>query len=202
MGWMAQIDTGRVLAMKIGYVRLPTEDQTPALPLDVRRAACLLACVLAVSLLAATLAAVAQEFKSDSITIERPWVPATPRGAEVGAGYFTIRTDGTTPERLIGVTADFATVELHEMKTEDGVISMPELKDGLNIPAHGAVRLAPGGYHVMFAHLKHPLVKGEKVKAVLIFERAPPLVAEFSIERVGASGTGPAKGNGMGGMKM
>jgi len=50
--------------------------------------------------------------------------------------------------------------------------------------------------------LKHPLTKGEKVKAVLTFERAPPLTVEFSVERVGASGPGPAKGDGMGGMKM
>jgi copper(I)-binding protein len=183
--------------MKIGLVRLPIERWTRVLPLDPRRAVGLLACVLAVSLLAAS-SPVAQEFKSDSITIERPWAPATPRGAEVGAGYFTIRNDGTTPERLIGITADFATVELHEMKTENGLMSMPELKDGLNIPAHGSVHLAPGGYHVMFAHLKHPLVKGEEVKAVLTFEHAPPLAVEFNVERVGASGPGDA----MGGMKM
>jgi copper(I)-binding protein len=81
-------------------------------------------------------------------------------------------------------------------------MSMPELKNGLNIPAHSTVRLVPGGYHVMFAHLKHSLTKGEKVKAVLTFERAPPLTVEFSIERVGASGPGPAKSDGMGGMKM
>jgi hypothetical protein len=69
------------------------------------------------------------------------------------AGYFTIRNDGKTPEHLLGITADFATVVLHEMKSENGVMSMPGLKDGLNIPAHGTVRLAPGGYHAMFAHL-------------------------------------------------
>jgi copper(I)-binding protein len=109
-----------------------------------------------VSLLAGASPAVAQEFKSGDITVERPWAPATPKGAEVSAGYFTIRNDGATPERLIGLAADFATVELHEMKTENGVMSMPELKSGLNIPAHGTVRLAPGGYHAMFAHLKHP----------------------------------------------
>ena len=159
-------------------------------------------CVFALSLLTGVSSALAQEFKSGDITVERPWASATPKGAEVGAGYFTIRNDGATRERLIGVAADFASVELHEMKTENGVMNMPELKGRLNIPAHSVVRLAPGGYHVMFAHLKHALTKGEKAKAVLTFERASPLTVEFSIERVGASGPGPAKGDGMGGMKM
>src|SRR6516165_2819481 len=145
-------------------------------------------CVFALSLLTGVSSALAQEFKSGDITVERPWASATPKGAEVGAGYFTIRNDGATRERLIGVAADFASVELHEMKTENGVMNMPELKGRLNIPAHSVVRLAPGGYHVMFAHLKHALTKGEKAKAVLTFERASPLTVEFSIERVGASG--------------
>jgi copper(I)-binding protein len=188
--------------MKIGFARLSTENQTIAPPLGTLRPLRLSACVLALSLLAVMSPALAQEFKSGSITIERPWAPATPKGAEVGAGYFTIRNDGTSPERLTGLTADFAVLELHEMKTENGVMSMPELKDGLNIPAHGAVRLAPGGYHVMFAHLKHPLVKGEKVKAVFTFEHAPPLTVEFSVERVGASGPGAAQRGDIGGMKM
>jgi copper(I)-binding protein len=157
-------------------------------------------CIVAISLL--TGASNAQEFNSGDITVERPWASATPKSAEVGAGYFTIRNDGATPERLTGITADFAIVELHEMKTENGVMSMPELKNGLNIPPHTTVRLAPGGYHAMFAHLKHPLTKGEKVKAVLTFESAPPVTIEFSVERVGASGPGPAKADGMGGMKM
>jgi len=158
-------------------------------------------CVFALSRTGAS-SALAQEFKSGDITVERPWASATPKGAEVGAGYLTIRNDGASPERLIGLAADFATLELHEMKMENGVMSMPELKNGLNIPAHGVVRLAPGGYHAMFTHLKHPLTKGEKVKAVLTFESAPPVTIEFSVERVGASGPGPAKGDGMGGMKM
>ena len=160
------------------------------------------ACALPLSLLVTRSLLLAQEFRSGGITIERPWAPATPKGAEVEAGYFTIRNDGASPERLTGLAADFGTLELHQMKTENGVMTMPELKDGLSIPTHGAVSLAPGGYHVMFARLKHPLVKGEKIKAVLTFEHAPPLTVEFSVERVGASTPSAGKGRDMGGMKM
>jgi len=74
------------------------------------------------------------------------------------------------------------------MKTSNGMMTMPELKNGLEIPAHGTVRFSPGGYHVMFAHLAKPLLKGEKVKATLSFERAGQVAVEFPIEDLVASG--------------
>ena len=41
---------------------------------------------------------------------------------------------------------------------QGNVMQMRELKDGLAIPAHGEVKLTPGGYHIMLTGLKHPLV--------------------------------------------
>jgi periplasmic copper chaperone A len=157
---------------------------------------------LALALGAIATPAFAQEFKGGDITIDKAWARATPKGAEVGAGYFVVNNNGDTPDRLTGGSADFARVEMHEMKTENGMMTMPELKNGLDIPAHGTVRFAPGGYHVMFAHLAKPLVKGEKVKATLSFERAGQVRVEFPVEGLGASGPAPPTGGSMGGMKM
>ena len=145
--------------------------------------------------------ALAQEFKAGDIVVEKPWARATPKGAEVGGGYLDIQNKGATPDRLTGGSADFATVEIHEMKSENGVMQMRQLKDGLNIPAHGSVALSPGGYHVMFTHLTHPLTKGERVKATLNFEHAGPVEVEFNVMGIGAAGTGGA-GGAMKGMKM
>src|SRR6202042_2149295 len=144
--------------------------------------------------------ALAQEFKAGDIVIEKPWARATPKGAEVGSGYLTIQNKGAEPDRLTGGTADFATVEIHQMSSENGVSHMRELKDGLNIPAKGSVGLSPGGYHFMFTHLTHPLTKGESVKATLSFEHAGAIEVEFSVMGIGATGAGGMKG--MGGMKM
>jgi copper(I)-binding protein len=188
--------------MKVEYAGLSIDGETVTLPMASRHGSNRRVCLFAFLLLAGVSSSLAQEFKSGNITIEGPWAPATPKGAEVGAGFFTIRNDGAFPDRLIGLTADFGALELHEMRMEQGVMSMPAVEGGLNIPAHGTVRLAPGGYHVMFEHLKHPLARGEKVKAVLTFERAPPLTIEFSVERVGASERAPQKSDQMGGMKM
>ena len=151
--------------------------------------------------LAAAAPALAQEFKAGDITIDKSWARATPKGAEVGAGYFVVHNNGETPDRFTGGSADFARVEIHEMKMENGVMTMPELKS-LDIPAHGTVRFTPGGYHVMFAHLAKPLVKGEKVKATLSFERAGQVEVEFPVQGLGASGPAAPTGGSMGGMKM
>ena len=146
--------------------------------------------------------ALAQEFKAGDITIDKPWSRATPKGAEVGAGYLTIHNNGAAPDKLTGGTADFATVEVHEMSMVGGVMKMRELKDGLAIPAHGTVTLAPNGYHIMFTGLKQPLVKGAVAKATLMFEHAGAIPVEFAVQGVGASGGSKPKKDDMGGMKM
>jgi copper(I)-binding protein len=157
---------------------------------------------LAVALAIGAAPALAQEFKAGDIVIEKPWARATPKGAEVGGAYMTIENKGAAPDRLTGGTADFATVEIHEMKSENGVMEMRAITDGLAIPAHGSVGLAPGGYHVMFTHLTHPLTKGDTVKATFNFEHAGPVEVEFHVLAVGAGGTGGAMGGAMKGMKM
>jgi periplasmic copper chaperone A len=157
---------------------------------------------LALALTGAAAPALAQEFKAGDITIDKAWARATPKGSDVGAGYMVVHNNGATPDTLTGGTADFASVEVHEMTKENGVMKMAELKNGLNIPAHGTIRLAPGGYHVMFTHLTKPLVKGEKVTATLTFEHAGPVAVQFPVQGVGAAGAAPMKGGAMGGMKM
>lgn len=164
---------------------------------------CFHAICLALALGLSAAPALAQDVKAGDLTIEKAWARATPKGAEVGAGYLEIRNDGAAPDRLTGGSADFANVEIHEMTMAGSVMKMRQLKDGLEIPAHGSVKLAPNGYHVMFTDLKRPLVKGESVKATLTFEHAGSVVVDFPVEGVGAAGPGGAmKGMDMKGMKM
>ena len=124
------------------------------------------------------------------LAVEGAWARATPKGAAVGAGYLTIRNDGAA-DRLTGVAVDFGDAQLHEMKMDGGVMQMRRLSGGLDIPAHATVQLAPGGYHLMFVGLKHPLVKGETVKATLAFEHAGPIVVDMPVAAIGASGPAP-----------
>jgi copper(I)-binding protein len=156
---------------------------------------------LALALALSAAPAFAQEFKVGDIVVEKPWARATPKGAEVGSGYLVIQNKGAAPDRLTGGKAEFGTLEIHQMSSANGVSQMRELKDGLDIPANGSVGLSPGGYHLMFTHLTHPLTKGESIKATLNFEHAGPVEVEFNVMGIGASGAGAA-GGAMKGMKM
>ena len=157
---------------------------------------------LRLSLLGLTLAlavpAAADPVKAGDLTIDNAWARATPKGSEVGAGYLTIRNDGAASDRLTGVSVDFASAQLHEMKMNKGVMEMREISGGLEIPAHKSVTLSPGGMHLMFVGLKHPLTKGETIKATLTFEHAGTVAVDLAVAPIGASG--PA--HDMKGMKM
>ncbi len=137
---------------------------------------------------------------ASDLTVQNAFARATPKGAQVGAGYLSIRNDGASADRLTGVAVDFAKAEIHEMKTNNGVMEMREITAGVEIPAHSTVKLAPGGYHLMFVGLKHPLIKGETVEATLTFEHAGALAVDMPVLPIGAPG--PTGGHDMKGMKM
>ena len=98
---------------------------------------------LALALALSAAPALAQEFKAGDIVVESPWARATPKGAEVGGGYLTIRNKGAAPDRLTGGTADFAAVEIHQMKSVNGVMEMRELKTGSPFPPTARSRSRP-----------------------------------------------------------
>lgn len=143
----------------------------------------------------------AHEFKIGSLQIEHPWTRATPPGAAVGGGYTAITNDGDSDDRLVSATAEIAgRSEIHEMKVEEGVMKMAALPNGLPIPAHETVKLAPGGYHIMFLDLKGPLKKGDKIPGTLTFEKAGTIKVEFDVEAIGAAA--PAENDDGGGHDM
>ena len=143
-----------------------------------------IAAALALSLIAAP--ALAQDIKAGDLTIEKPWARATPKGADVGAAYLEIRNGGGEADKLTGGSADFANVEIHQMSMQGNVMQMREVKDGLAIPAHGDVKLAPGGYHIMLMGLKAPLKQGDSFPLTLRFEHAAPMTVTVNVEAIGA----------------
>src|SRR5450631_1185393 len=123
---------------------------------------------------------------------------ATPGGAKVGGGYLTIENKGSTPDRLIGGSADVAgKVEIHEMAMNNGVMTMRPLDKGLTIEPGKTVKLAPGGYHLMMSDLKSPLKRGDKLPVTLEFEKAGKVTVSFDVQGIGAPGptTTPSSGS-------
>lgn len=128
----------------------------------------------------------ASDYKIGSLEIVSPWSRATPKGAPTAIGYMSIKNDGTASDRLIGGSVDFATgFQLHSMVMENGVSKMRELQD-VDIAPGQTIAFKPGGSHVMFVGLKHPLAEGDHVKGTLVFEHAGTVQIEYDVQGVGA----------------
>ena len=155
--------------------------------------------------------ALADEIKAGDLVITQAWSRATPGGAKVAGGYLTIQNKGSAADRLIGGSADVADkVQVHEMATTNGVMTMRRLDKGLSIEPGKTVKFAPGGYHLMLLDLKSPLKQGDQVPVTLEFEKAGKVMLTFDVQGVGAKGPAGAGETGghmdmkkmPGGMKM
>jgi periplasmic copper chaperone A len=146
----------------------------------------------------------ADEVKAGDLVISQAWSRATPNGAKIGTGYFTIENKGTAADKLIRVTGDVSDkIEVHEMSMNNGVMKMRPVDGGLTIDPGKTVKLAPSGYHLMIMDLKSPLKQGGKVPVTLEFEKAGKVAVTLDVQGIGAQG--PSDGDGMKmspGMKM
>jgi copper(I)-binding protein len=150
-----------------------------------------LSCIIAAALLAAP--ALAHDYTAGSLKIGHPWARATPKGAQIGGGYFAITNTGKEPDRLIGGSISVAKkFEIHEMSMDGGVMKMRAMPDGIAIEPGKTVTLKPGGLHVMFVDLSQPLKQGERVPATLEFAKAGKVQVEFVVEGIGATHDAPA----------
>jgi periplasmic copper chaperone A len=146
----------------------------------------------------------AEDVKAGDLVISQAWSRATPNGAKIGSGYFTIENKGTAADKLIGISGDISgKIELHEMSMNNGVMKMRAVDGGLAIDPGKTVKLAPGGYHLMIMDLKNPLKQGDKLPLTLSFEKAGKVAVTLDVQGVGAQGPGGSDGMKMSpGMKM
>jgi periplasmic copper chaperone A len=127
--------------------------------------------------------------EAGSISVETGWSRATPKGAQVAAGYVTIKNSGDEPDRLVSASADFAgETVIHQMSMAGGVMRMRPVPDGVAIPPKSTVKLEPSGYHLMFMSLTGPLKEGDDVPVKLTFEHAGSVEVTFHVLGMGAQG--------------
>jgi hypothetical protein len=139
-------------------------------------------------LTAAQAPAESSHYMSGSIMVEQPWGPATPGGATTAAAYMTIMNHGSAPDTLLGgEMASGGKLEIHQMSTAGGVMSMRPMPKGVTIPPGATIILSPqGAIHAMLLGLTSPLVQGTRVPATLIFAKAGPMRVELEIAPIGA----------------
>jgi len=123
--------------------------------------------VTAAGLLLALAQASAQ---AQTVEVREAWVRGTVPGQKATGAFMNITSKAAA--RLVAAASPVAaTVEVHNMKMEGGVMKMFAV-DGIELPPNQTVKLAPGGYHVMLMDLKQPLKAGERVPLKLTFELA------------------------------
>ncbi len=97
------------------------------------------------------------------------------------AGYFVLRNDGSEARVLVGASSpDCESLMLHQSLSESGQERMVMVAS-VTVPPHGAVRFAPGGYHLMCVSPAVAVHPGGKVPVTLHFADGATLDATFSV---------------------
>ena len=128
------------------------------------------------------------------VTVSEPWARATVATQKTSGAFMTLTASRDT--RLVEARSPVAgTVEIHEMALQDNVMRMRAI-GSVALPAGKAVKLEPGGYHVMLMDLRQPLKAGDTVPLTLVFEgpdKARETVEVRAAVRALAGGHGPMK---------
>ncbi len=108
------------------------------------------------------------------IAAHDPHIRVSRPGAPSAAAFMVLMNHGTSDDRLVDVRSDIAKrVELHaHRESEDGIMQMIKIEEGIPLPAGTTHELAQGGDHVMLMGLTTPLTTGDDLTLTLVFEMA------------------------------
>ncbi|MDE2580579.1 MAG: copper chaperone PCu(A)C [Rhodospirillales bacterium] len=121
--------------------------------------------------------------------MQTPWFRYLLASIPAG-GYMTLENNGAGPAVLTGAQSPgCGMLMMHRTETVGGTDRMVRVEK-VNIPAHGKLRFAPGGYHLMCMEPKmHP---GQAVPVTLHFADGSRITVRFIVR--GANGTPEAPG--------
>jgi putative membrane protein len=125
--------------------------------------------------------------REDSTTVAGPRVAVAivsePVTGDRAALYLRIDNRAGDTDTLVAVDVEgVASAGLHRTELVDGVLRMRAAVGGLELPAEGELRMAPGGIHVMLEGLDRPLSAGARVPLVLHFRKAGALADTARVE--------------------
>jgi hypothetical protein len=107
-------------------------------------------------------------------------------GGMNSAAYMIIENKGGVADRLLGVSGDVAEViEIHQTKQSDnGMITMQPLPDGIEIPANASVEIKPASYHIMLMGVKQDLKPGQTFKLMLKFKSGKEAPVDVTVREL------------------
>ena len=102
------------------------------------------------------------------------------------AGYFTVSNGTGTPQTLVGAQSPACgTLMLHQSVSKNGeerMITVPSIP----VPAHGSIRFAPSGYHLMCMSPGPAMTPGQSVPVTFRLANGETVSATFPVR--GATG--------------
>lgn len=123
-----------------------------------------------------------------------PVVNATPPGAKVSAGYFTIMNETDKDITIDGVySPTIAKVEMHLSSVKDDVATMA-MQETVKIEAGGKLEFTHGSYHLMLLELSDALKDGDVVDIILTTNIGDMLI-EMPVKKLGTHSNEHATGD-------
>ena len=119
--------------------------------------------------------------QTSSVTVRDAWVREAAAGRAVTGAFLVLENGGDATRALVrGEASVGETLELHEMKREDGMMRMSPVTR-IEIPAKGTTELRPGGYHLMIFGLRAPLAAGDTVRLTLTFDDGSTVLVDAAV---------------------
>lgn len=120
---------------------------------------------------ALALSALATVAQAAPVQVVSAWCRVSGPGAPTAGCYITLKA--TAADRLMAASSPLAgKVEVHDMSMAGGIMRMRHMTEGLPLPAGQAVKMGPGGKHLMLIGPKRALTVGSKVPLTLKFQKA------------------------------
>lgn len=140
-----------------------------------RRTSVVVAIILIVSLLTAC--------SAKNLSVKDVWARPGLAGG-TSAIYFVVDNPSGQADTLKAVKCDAGMMaQMHLSKMDDaGAMTMIE-QESVPVAANSSVEFKPGGLHVMLMDLKTDLKTGDKIKAVLTFEKAGDITIQAEVKQ-------------------
>jgi copper(I)-binding protein len=122
-----------------------------------------------------------------SVMVSDCWVRLLPGDLPSG-GYFSVMNMGAKQVNLVDVQTDaFGMAMLHQTQS-NGSTSAMVMVEKAPVPANGALKFSPGGYHLMLEQPKHALKVGTSIRMTFVFDDGEKVTSECAVKSAGATG--------------
>lgn len=119
---------------------------------------------------------------AQDLLIKNAWARFSVPGMKASGVFLDLDNQSRQDDVLLSVSTPVAGQgEIHESISENGMMKMQALPEGLPLPASQVTHLQPGSYHVMLMNLKEPLKLGMTIPVTFKFKYHKPIIINVPV---------------------